>query len=282
MSSELQTDRDFVAAGSTYFEFGLTTAILSALIIVSAFVQFKNYGHKHLYIPVIAAATCYLINGCLAATVGQIITTTIADQEPWTFQDLTTRELLRDFFSDSFAPISWLIVFETYRLIVVPSSVESPVLANENKKWSASMISTYLAYLWIALLLICEVVGLVSLSQLPAGSPETRVYQQLATSAKIFLFTSFGLWLLPVLSIIQAKISSRCVRPFISTFGAYQFLLFLVVIGRTMKMLSLATFRQTYRTIEFAFVDIFGLIGLSFVIMFGHTWTRSNPNVKLV
>ncbi|KAL0087800.1 hypothetical protein J3Q64DRAFT_1697581 [Phycomyces blakesleeanus] len=133
MSSEFQTDRDFVAAGSTYFGFGITTAFLSALVIIGASVQLRNHGHRHLYIPTIAAGACYFINGCLAAAVGRIITTTVNDEIPWTFQDLTTRELLRDFFSDAFAPISWLIVFETYRLIVKPFSTDSPVLAKRQQ-----------------------------------------------------------------------------------------------------------------------------------------------------
>ncbi|KAI7866272.1 hypothetical protein BDF14DRAFT_1816070 [Spinellus fusiger] len=261
--------------GGAYIGCGTIIAVLGAATTFGAIVQLKRHGLRHLFFPIIIAGLCYLLVGSITAGEGGQFLGLRSGGSIFSNQGLSYMLIAHDFFQGVIPPILWLLVFVTYHA-VTPSDPE----LNGYRKWiKHNTVFILFGYVWIFILIICELAGSASLGSLYNGTTnyasDGETLSAYISTAQTLQLTSYGLWPLFAISGIQAWIVLKHINHFSITFGVYHILLLFVVIGSTVVTSTGSVNWRAYVAISFLFLGLVGIAALWLVLKYGITWEKT-------
>ncbi|KAI9492833.1 hypothetical protein BDB00DRAFT_826595 [Zychaea mexicana] len=252
---------------------GQAMIALSAVTLIAGVVQ----GVRHrkplpLYILACLGAFTYLLQAAITGSLNQSM---------GELEGMFPPAMAAYFFGSIFPPIAWIIVFYTFQAALPAGEGRKVLWGFANTK----LISTFLGYLW-AFIIIVAAVGFAGTagSIVNRGSISYSTYRQALNAYHTAQFVNYGLWAFWAFFIHQMWESYAYVRPFLYTFAGYVFLVFLIVVGRTVATSSAGdeSAAVSIEAVNFVLAQLFGLFALGIVITVGHTWTVSEGSSKPV
>ncbi|KAI7887533.1 hypothetical protein K492DRAFT_179314 [Lichtheimia hyalospora FSU 10163] len=243
---------------------------LSAVALIGGAVQAYRYKSASPYVLVCVAALCYLIQGAINGSI---------DSQVGRFTDMVPPALAAYFFGALFPIVIWVLLFDIFRL--AQSKSEGTTTWGLLKK---ELVGTFAGYIWAFIMAICDIAFIGSIGSLVNGSAGLSL--SLAFNAlRTCEFVTYGLWAFIPLYIYQQRNSWDVTRPFFRTFAVFAALVFCVTIGRTANLATSmnnldGSQAMAAQAVDFVLARIFGVLGLYWVIAFGHTWVNNDSTPK--
>ncbi|KAI9027646.1 hypothetical protein CLU79DRAFT_740088 [Phycomyces nitens] len=264
--------------------FGIATAVLGVLAIVGTLFKAKRTGLYSIFIPGAIAGLFYVLYGCLGAVLGGNLRSVTFDSE--FFSSLIGMSSASECFQGIAVPIISVNLFCIYKKVLPVSEKQG-----FKKIFDANLLYIHFAYLWAFIIVVSEaaavgVSGKAQTDYINGNSSLYSIYQSLLDSGRAHQFACFGLWMFPVLAIIQGKMVYNVIRPIITSFGSYQFLLLFPIIGRTVYAAGASSDPKVHITFLFLLIDVLGIASIFMVIYYGSFWvaivTAEETNVQNV
>ncbi|KAL0087667.1 hypothetical protein J3Q64DRAFT_1733819 [Phycomyces blakesleeanus] len=245
--------------------FGSATAFLGAVAVVATAIRASRCGLYHIYLTSALAGLFYLIKGGMQAGVGGSLLSILNGN----FDEGSVVQLnyAYEFFLAATVPISWIPLFAIYQKIS-----SSPETQGFKGLLNVKMLCITLSYLWALIIIVSDIGALGTLSNTKEYTYGT--YESLLTAARAIQFAAFGTWMFPFLAAIQAYISFDKVRHIFVSLATYQFLLLIVVIGRTISGTATSGSVKVYLTFLFLLIDVAGVAAIFVAVKYGTTWIK--------
>lgn len=238
---------------------------LSVVALVGGLIQANRYDTRHPYMLVCIAALCYLIQAALNNSLS-------SPAGPYT--NVMPRLLAAYFFGPLFPILAWVLVLDIFRMVQPKTEGTSTwdILKRD-------LPGTLAGYIWAFILAICDAayVGSMGSATLTQGTLLDAIH----TSEVV----TYGLWGFLPLYIYQQMKSWNVSHHFIGSFAVLVILVLLVTIGCTIsqaiKMNGIdGSSAMASQVVDFVMSRIFGIIGLYWVIAFGHTWVHNEDTAN--
>ncbi|KAI7881015.1 hypothetical protein K492DRAFT_194640 [Lichtheimia hyalospora FSU 10163] len=238
--------------------FGITSDSYDLMIKSSQAMRATPYG------LVCLAAFCYLLQAAINCSLSS---------QTGTSTDMVSRSLAAYFFGPLFPILAWVLVLDTFR--------SAYTKMEETTTWvvlKSDLVGTFAGYLWAFIMVICDIafVGSIGSGNLSQST--------LSNALHIREFVTYGLWGFVPLYIYQQYSRWNVTRAFFRSFAIFATLVILVTIGRTINtavsMNNLdGSQAMAAEATDFVLARILGVIGLYWVIAFGHTWVNNGDSI---